>query len=346
MYRKFIRRTLLGFLLSIGCWMAFIIAVDPFFHYHAPLFGMKPVVNNERYQNPGIADHFEYDSMILGSSMAENFRASWFDEAFGCSTVKLPYSAARTAAYGWMLEKGFSSRSMKNVFLGLDTASLCTRHGTYTFPLPEYLYDANPFNDMEYLCNMDVLEAAVEMIQANRDGTVASMDDAYVWDRPGLYGKEQALASVNWDMLRQESQRDCSTYLKYCRENLEKDILPYVAAHPETQFYIFFPPYSVLQWNLMWNRGELDARLDATDLTIELLLPYPNVKLFFFQNDREVVCNLENYKDYNHYSAEISREMVSWMKEGKGLVTKENKDDLLRDMRELALGYDYAALLK
>ena len=32
-----------------------IILIDPFFHYHMPWFGLEPVVNNEIYQNPGLA---------------------------------------------------------------------------------------------------------------------------------------------------------------------------------------------------------------------------------------------------------------------------------------------------
>ena len=34
------------------------IAIDPLFQYHQPWFGLKPVVTNERYQNPGIAKTF------------------------------------------------------------------------------------------------------------------------------------------------------------------------------------------------------------------------------------------------------------------------------------------------
>lgn len=344
MYQKFIRRTLIGALSLLLCWAMAIVLVDPFFHYHAPWFGMEPLVNDERYQNPGVAEHFQYDSMILGSSMTENFRTGWFDEAFDCQSVKLPFSAARTGAYDWMMKKGFATREMKNVFIGLDVDSLITAYGSYYFPLPEYLYDANPFNDVEYLLNMSVLEPAAELVKKNVRGTVPPLEDAFVWDEPGIYGKERALASVDWNMEKQENLRDTSTFLSNCRENLEKNIVTHIEAHPETEFYIFLPPYSILWWNSMWSTGQLEARLEAIELAMDLLLPYDNVNLYFFQNDREVVCDLDNYKDYNHYSAEVSRWIVDWMKEGKGLVTLENKTELIGDMRDLALNFDYDSL--
>ncbi len=344
MYGKFIKRTLLAALIPLLLWAGAVGTADPFFHYHAPWFGMEPVVDNERYQNPGIAQHFSYDSMILGSSMTENFRTGWFNQAFDCETVKLPFSAARTGAYDWMLKKGFSTRELKHVFIGLDNDSLVTRYGTYMFPLPEYLYDENPINDVEYLLDLSVLEPAWNLVSENLSGTVPPLEDAYVWDAPGLYGEEKVLRSVDWELGKQAYEKDCSAYLANCEENLEKSLLPHIQAHPETEFYIFFPPYSVLWWDKMRNSGQLEARLDVAREAMDLLLPCENVKLYFFHDFQDVVCDLDNYKDYNHYSAEISREMVGWMKEGRGLVTPDTAEERLEHTRELVLSFDYAFL--
>ena len=57
--------------------------VDPFFHYHAPIDGFSYIMDNERYQNDGITRNFEYDALITGTSVSENFRASLVDELFG-----------------------------------------------------------------------------------------------------------------------------------------------------------------------------------------------------------------------------------------------------------------------
>ena len=52
---------------------ALVVWVDPFFQYHAPLADFPYLVDNQLTQNPGMAKHMEYDSVILGSSMTVNF---------------------------------------------------------------------------------------------------------------------------------------------------------------------------------------------------------------------------------------------------------------------------------
>ena len=52
-----------------------VVYVDPYFHYHAPktdlfFYGLY----NQRSQNDGILRHFDYDAVITGTSMTENFR--------------------------------------------------------------------------------------------------------------------------------------------------------------------------------------------------------------------------------------------------------------------------------
>ncbi|MBQ2115023.1 MAG: SGNH/GDSL hydrolase family protein, partial [Lachnospiraceae bacterium] len=51
---------------------AVVAVVDPFFHYHKPLNGLKAVVVTPEYQCIGTVRNFDYDSIILGSSVAEN----------------------------------------------------------------------------------------------------------------------------------------------------------------------------------------------------------------------------------------------------------------------------------
>ena len=58
------------------------IIIDPYFHYHKPLATLEYPIYNERYQNNGIAKNFEYNAIITGTSMTENFKTSEFDYLF------------------------------------------------------------------------------------------------------------------------------------------------------------------------------------------------------------------------------------------------------------------------
>ena len=69
---------------------------DPLFIYHKPLFGLQPVITNERYQNAGVAKNFDYDNVIIGNSLSQNFKPSDFNEGFGGNTVKLTSAGSHT----------------------------------------------------------------------------------------------------------------------------------------------------------------------------------------------------------------------------------------------------------
>jgi len=90
---------------------ALVIWVDPFFQYHAPLEGFPYLVDNQLSQNPGMAAHMEYDSVILGSSMTVNFQTRWFEELMGLNTIKLSYSAAFPKDQSNIMEIIFSGRN-------------------------------------------------------------------------------------------------------------------------------------------------------------------------------------------------------------------------------------------
>ena len=67
---------------------ALVVWVDPFFQYHAPLDDFPYLVDNQLTQNPGMAKHMDYDSVILGSSMTVNFNTHWFEELMGLRAIK------------------------------------------------------------------------------------------------------------------------------------------------------------------------------------------------------------------------------------------------------------------
>lgn len=76
------------FLLCVSCILGAmgicVLRVDPFIHYHKPLTNayFYPL-DNQRSQNDGILKHFEYNALITGTSMTENFKTSELDELFG-----------------------------------------------------------------------------------------------------------------------------------------------------------------------------------------------------------------------------------------------------------------------
>ena len=76
----------------------------------------------------------------------------------------------------------------------------------------------------------------------------------------------------------------------------------------------------------------------------ELLLECPNVKLYNFFDQYDIICNPDFYCDTMHYSGEISSHILEWIADGTGLVTKENYKEKLAQEKEFFSTYDYESI--
>ena len=150
------------FIRSIGALLliiAIIILFDPFYQYHKPLPGLKSVLTDKEYQCIGTLRNFDYDSLIVGSSVCENYNNTWFDNGFGCRTIKAIRSYGATADLCYLLDVAYENRDLKYVFYNIDPSSLsASTETTYeSTGCPMYLYDTNFLNDYPYVLNKDIL---------------------------------------------------------------------------------------------------------------------------------------------------------------------------------------------
>lgn len=339
---------LLGYIVGIGiATVALVFCVDPFFHYHGAWFGLPAILDNAVYQTAGAARNLEYDSLIIGTSMTENFHASWFDE-LGWDTVKLSYSGARTDDLKAILEQIYErEEAPDNIVMDINTYQLTVPSWTAYVKRPEYLYDGKLVTDVSYLFNYDVMIETVKRIADSLCGRKSNLDEAYVWEDEKYFGQQIALESEakTRDALMSAEQEpaDMNKMLQCCDENLA-NILPFIEAHPETQFYIFYPPYSMLSWEQEVLKGELTEMLEVFKHSMQCFLEYENVHLYYFQNETDIISNLDNYRDAAHHRPEYNRYIFECIRDGRNLVTKENLQLYMDSMYEYAKNYDYDTL--
>ena len=316
---------------------ALVVVIDPFYHYHKPLFGLKAVLTEKEYQCVGSIRHFDYDAVIAGSSVAENYNNSWFDSRFNCKSIKAIRSYGATADLCFFVDEAFKANDIKYVFYNLDPSALKAECYT-TFEetgCPMYLYDRNPFNDVQYLYNKDVI---FERIPYNiAQSFMGDYDEgtSYNWGQ----WKEFNLDMCTGLYLRHPFITDMKDEHVY-DDKLEGNISlieEQIKAHPGTEFHIFFPPYSMLWWDNTYREGETEFYLYAMEKAINRLSSYDNVKMSFFMNDREVITNLDsNYMDTLHFSPDINYYICEELSKGSHIVNKDNSKAVLEDMRELA----------
>lgn len=333
---------------------ALVVYVDPFFHYHAPLEGFPYLVDNQLSQNPGMAENMEYDSVILGSSMTVNFQTTWFKELMDLDTLKLSYSAAFPKDQANIMEIIFRSRNntgdhkLKKVFLGVDVITYTGGVDETKYPIPEYLYDDNLFNDINYLWNKDVILNYI--LRPIADPEPTDLSNVYAsWWTEEYYSEEWVLH--NYESPEQVAEEmEPWGFVEAAEKNLTQNICPFIEANPDTEFVIFFPPYSILFWNDVQKENHLEATLAEYKYICERLNAYENVSVYFFPDQDEIVCDLNNYADYSHYHPKFNRYMAECFTDGTHLVAKEGQegktiDEYLEHMKELAVTFDYEELL-
>lgn len=330
---------------------ALVIYVDPFFHYHKPLKDFPYQVDNQLSQNPGMARHMDYDSVILGSSMTVNFNTDWFRELMDLNTIKLSYSGAYPKDQSNIMKIIFDSgHEVKKVFLGIDVITYMGDVDETKYPIPEYLYDDSYLNDIQYVLNKDVLLNYVLRPMADPDPTDLATVYASWWTEE--YYNEQWVLHNYTDPEQTAEEVLAEEYLPGTEKNLDVNICPYIEANPDTQFVVFFPPYSILFWNDVLKGNHLEATMEEYKYIAERLNEYDNVEVYFFPDREDIVLDLNHYADYSHYHPDYNRFMTECFAGGNvGLVAKEGDekgrpvDEYLSHMREIVENFDFEALL-
>ena len=328
--RKWIIEFLAVCVILLGGLGAITVIIDPYFHYHKPLDSLQYPISNERYQNNGIVKHFEYDAVITGTSMTQNFKTSEFDEIFHVNSVKVPFSGASYKEINDNLTIAVESNpNIKIILRGLDYNRLLDEKNEMRYDMdfyPWYLYDDVPYNDVKYIFNKTVLfQTTLGVLEYTWDGGKTTDFDEYSnWMEYSTFGKETVDATYTRadriDALEQLSTED----YKNINENVTQNITELADAHPEIDFYLFFTPYSIYYWDSLNQMGILEKQLEAEKYVIELLLLHDNIHLFSFFTEFDMICNLDNYKDIAHYGEDVNSQILLWMSEGKHEITREN----------------------
>ena len=348
----------------LTCWFLIVISalstisfcvfrVDPAFHYH------KPDVDtyyypfySQRMQNNGIIKHFDYDAIITGTSMIENFKTTEADELFGCHSVKLPFSGASYNEINDTVAAALKTNAhLKMVIRCLDMNKFfdsydLMRHDLGTFPT--YLYDNNPFNDVEYLLNREtVFERVYPMImERKKEGFkpgIPSFDDYSRWQADYIFGVNSVIQD-DIEMIETEQSHLSDEEKKAIQQNIECNVTDIADKYPNVEFYYYYSPYSVIRWKRWKAEGRLIKQLEAEAFITELIVPHENIHLFSFNNRTDITSDLNNYKDEDHYAAWINSLVLKWMHDSKYQITEDNYQEYLRQEYDYYTTFDYESV--
>lgn len=347
--KKWFQKCILVLLLLLVLIVAVVVFVDPYFHYHKPFDFMSYRLYEERYINDGIGRHFDYDAIITGTSMAQNFKPSELDALFGTRAVKMPFSGAGYEELSENLDRALARNgNVKMVLWAVDYNGLLRSYDWQQYEnYPTYLYDDNPFNDVSYVLNKSILYHGVmpNALMSLTGQPRTTMDEYSSWvNETGL---EHILLSYDRNNVNIPATVDFGDSEKQTViQTIENNFVDLIEKYPDTEFYLFYTPYSICYWDALNIKGTIQRQTEAEKLATEMLLQYPNVKLYNFFDQYEVICNPDYYNDDGHYSAEINSRILGWMAEGTGLLTQDNYEERLKEEQNFYLSYDYDSIYR
>ena len=342
--RKALKYLIIFILVQMLALVLIVYLFDPFYQYHTPYFGLKTVLFERETQVPGSIRTFSYDSILLGSSVVENCDTEYLDTQLNCQTLKLVKGSGSTADLLYYLESAHAQQNLKYVFWGIDwhaltTSTEITVESEYS---PSYLFTGTMLDDFTYVFNKDVLFKKIPLTLAYSLTDTNTGGHAYDWCDDKEFSAAKAMQDYEKPTVAAPAQ-DFTTSIPLIQENIAL-IVKEIESHPDTEYFIFFPPYSLLMWDNVYTSGEGEKYFYMLDEIMNALLPLKNVKVYYFQADTDIICNLDNYMDKMHYTPAINQLMLESIVldnltgNNKYRVTADNVKEVKQNMSE---AYEY-----
>ncbi|WP_047150882.1 hypothetical protein [Aneurinibacillus tyrosinisolvens] len=352
-YKKWLAWYLLFSIGGVGIISLFNYLIDPLQFYRKASYHPS-FSEEERFQNPGLAKNYPYDTIIVGSSMTQNFIPSYVDKKLGAKTIKLSASGSSVHEQYLIAKLALETGKVKNVIWAVDFSSLRgepLRVRNDQGPFPFYLYDKNPLNDVKYLFNNDTLQQSwhiIDSITRNRPYP-SNLDMLNNWGSLPVFGKERVVK----DYQMWKEGKDPGHVMKpdpeafqLIRESADQNIFPLVKQYKNVNFYFFYPPYSILTHRLFYDNKLFDSLIGMKRYMFTEIGSMPNVKLYDFQYDTNITYDLSHYRDTSHYSQKINNFIIDEMTNNKYQVTPHNLEININKLRNQVKSVNVEQLIR
>ena len=327
---------------------AFNATVDPFQQYRlAAKYAPRFYVSFHRFIAPGLVKHAAYDTLLSGSSIVENTRNSAIARACGGPGLNVAMPALTASEQALIVSTALASRPLARAILILDFnafAGAPDQRNPLAGPLPAYLYDRNPANDLPYLLSWGVLVRSWRIVTGDTSERFRRDPDApWWWADEKRFARDEVVKRLDpRDLNAQFKQpaRDLAGMQASFRQNL----LPLFSAHPATEFILVWPPYSIVVWADFVQRGQLDISLAFKRWVFEVTRELPNVRVVDLQGVAEITHDLDRYTDLYHFAPDVNEWLIAEACGQAHRVGPDNVEALEGDLRRQALEFDPAVL--
>jgi hypothetical protein len=345
-YRRFLV-TFLGVLVLLLATVAtFNFVVDPFQFFRKPvLYRPAYFPGFQRYQNVGLARNYHYDTVIIGSSVTENFYPSYVNRALHVNALKLSISGSTAYEQALILDQAIASGQVKNVLWAIEPSA-------FSFgpkgvrddqaPFPYHMYRWPGFLNVEYLFGLETIRNSVAVLKGYGERDLETLE---TWDGRLTFSIPHVVKAWNGRCEHFKRQFHAPAVapspirLNKRDRSIEDNLIRLIRANPGINFWLFFPPYSILAY-VPADSAQLIAQIPFERAVLRELTPFPNVRVFDFQSATEVIHDLGNYTDPVHYGRRINEWIVDSIASDRFRITSDDVEQNLTRLIHDVNAYD------
>ncbi len=334
--------------LLLGCAL-FVAVIDPYFHFHKPLKSLEYPLNNEYYQNAGIARNFDFEAAIIGNSMTQHFKTSQAEELWGVNFVKLPNPGALYTETDMFVRSVLRYNSdCKLIIRQLDNFMFVRDAYSDRYTKADYyLLDENPFNDVKYLLNKEIFVDAFTVLTYTKSGKTTTSFDMYSNEnRYKSFGNKSDLEEYFSRSQAFHFEGDKEEVVNTAVENVEVNVIRVALDNPDVEFLLFVPPYSGAYWKEIINAGAFENEIATEYVVLSKVLEVPNIKVFYYMDEFDIATDWTNYSDELHFTDEVSEYILNSIYEEEKMLTKENYTEKIESVRDFYSSYDFEKMLE
>ena len=311
--------------------------VDPFMQFRVK---DNTYMLNGRYVCSGLIRNYDYNTLILGSSMIQNFNMDQFRQDLGVAPLHIGLGGLTITEMCDLLTLAYDAQKADSYYVCIDlmvfTNNLEQKH------LPQHLMNRDLLSTLRYLLSyevwfgflpIDIAFMTLDQLGINLPTKFAysrSIDNLENWqlDYP-VWGEKTVLDNYKNNQYS-VSYVDSENLYQTAIANIDKLFNAFNFTKGEHIF--FFPPYSSLCWSEYENRGQFNTYLQIKRYFIEKAMQY-DVTVYDFQS-AEFTMDLDNYKDSTHYMAHINDWMVQCFVDKSYVVNNDNVLDFEKTLME------------
>lgn len=288
---------------------------------------------NAAYVNAGLIKNYDYDTIIVGSCMVENYDIEKFNRTLGVNAVKIGCGGLGSdGVINYVLLANEVGKA-KNYYINIDFGSFAGGGEDEAIGLGlqrelnmneyDFLLKNDPISKLKYMFSyeawfrfmpVDMGLIAYRMVRGDisggKLGVRTSIAHNCEWSDDYEYGEEAVMKSrENIDKKIRKSpwnEAEQTQLLQTMKNNMDA----YVDSIDFTKgnYTFIFPPYSFLFWEDAKTEDKYDTYIEAKNYLIDRIKQNGG-KVYDFQN-ADKTYDLDYYKDTTHYSKYMNDYMI------------------------------------